>query len=77
MFENIELGTAFGPKRKEVTEGLRKLQNEEVHHVHSSPHAYSPTTAIQLKEYETGGACSTHGGDEISTHTFSQKRLLG
>jgi hypothetical protein len=27
----------FGPKREEVTGGRRKLHNEELHHLYSSP----------------------------------------
>jgi hypothetical protein len=27
----------FGPKRDEVTEGWRKLHNEELHYLYSSP----------------------------------------
>jgi hypothetical protein len=31
--ENKELARIFGPKRDEVTEGWRKLHNEELHNV--------------------------------------------
>jgi hypothetical protein len=37
MFENRMLRRIFGPKRDEVTEGWRKLHNEEVHNLCSSP----------------------------------------
>jgi hypothetical protein len=37
MFENRVLRRIFGPKRDEVTGGWRKLHNEELHIVYSSP----------------------------------------
>jgi hypothetical protein len=37
VFENRVLRRPFGPKRDEVTEDLRKLHNEELHNLYSSP----------------------------------------
>jgi hypothetical protein len=37
MFENRVLRRIFGPKRDEVTGELRKLHNEELHNLYSSP----------------------------------------
>jgi hypothetical protein len=37
VFENILLRRIFGPKRDEVTGEWRKLHNEELHKLHSSP----------------------------------------
>jgi hypothetical protein len=37
VFENIVLRRIFGPKRVEVTGHWRKLHNEELHNLHSSP----------------------------------------
>jgi hypothetical protein len=37
MFENRVLRRIFGPKRDEVTGGWRKLHNEELHNLYSSP----------------------------------------
>jgi hypothetical protein len=37
MFENRVLRRTFGPKKDEVTGGLRKLYNEELHNLYSSP----------------------------------------
>jgi hypothetical protein len=37
VFENRVLRRIFGPKRDGVTEGWRKLHNEELHNLHSSP----------------------------------------
>jgi hypothetical protein len=37
VFENRVLRIIFGPKRYEVTGDWRKLQNEELHNLYSSP----------------------------------------
>jgi hypothetical protein len=37
MFENRVLSRIFGPKREKVTGGWRKLHNEELHNLYSSP----------------------------------------
>jgi hypothetical protein len=37
VFENRVLRRIFGPKRDEVTGGWRKLHNEELHILYSSP----------------------------------------
>jgi hypothetical protein len=37
VFENRVLRRVFGPKRDEVTGGWRKLHNEELHDLYSSP----------------------------------------
>jgi hypothetical protein len=37
VFENRVLRRMFGPKRGEVTGGWRKLYNEELHNLYSSP----------------------------------------
>jgi hypothetical protein len=37
VFENRALRRIFGPKRDEVTGDWRKLHNEELHNLYSSP----------------------------------------
>jgi hypothetical protein len=37
MFENRVLRGIIAPKRDEVTEGWRKLHNEELHNLYSLP----------------------------------------
>jgi hypothetical protein len=37
VFENRALRRIFGPKRDEVRGGWRKLHNEELHNLYSSP----------------------------------------
>jgi hypothetical protein len=61
VFENRVLRRISGPKRDEVTEGWRKLHNDELHNLYTSP---STIRNDQVKEYEIGRACSTNEGDE-------------
>ena len=37
MFENMALGRIFGPRREEVTEEWRRMHNEELNDLYSSP----------------------------------------
>jgi hypothetical protein len=37
VFENRVLRRIFGPKREEVSGGWRRLHNEELHDLHTSP----------------------------------------
>jgi hypothetical protein len=53
--ENRVLRRIFGPKRDEVTGGWRKLHNEKLHNLYSSPNI------IQVKEDAMSRACSTNG----------------
>jgi hypothetical protein len=53
MFENRVLRGIFGPKRDEVTGGCRKLHNEELRDLYSSP------SIIRL--IKSRGVCSTNG----------------
>jgi hypothetical protein len=41
VFENRVLRRIFGPKRDEVTGEWRKLHNEELHNLYSSPDTVS------------------------------------
>jgi hypothetical protein len=58
VFENKVLRRIFGPKRDEVTGGWRKLHNEELCDLYSSP---SIIRMIQVKEDEMGRPCNTNG----------------
>jgi len=53
VFENRVLRRIFGPKRDEVTGEWRKLHNEELNNLYSSPN--------KIKKNEIGGACSAYG----------------
>jgi hypothetical protein len=55
----ITVRRIFGPRRDEVTRDWRKLRNEELHNLHSSPNIIR-----MMKEDEMGMACSTNRGDE-------------
>jgi hypothetical protein len=57
-FENMVLRGIFGLKRDEVIGDYRKLNNEELHNLYSSPNN------DQVKEDEMGRACSTNRGEE-------------
>jgi hypothetical protein len=59
----------FGPKRDEVTE-RRKLHNEELNILHSSPNVIRQ---IKIKENEVGGTCGTHGREEEYVQGFDGK----
>jgi hypothetical protein len=61
VFENRVLRRIFGPKRDEVTGGWRKLHNEELHGLYSSPQYCQ---GDQGKEDEMGMACGSHEGGE-------------
>jgi hypothetical protein len=51
VFENRVLRRIFGQRKGEVTEGWRKLHNEELHQLY-----------YQVEEDEVGGRCSANGG---------------
>jgi hypothetical protein len=58
VFENRVLRRIFGPKRDEVTGEWRKLHNEELLDLYSSP---SIIRIIRVEKDEMGGTCSTNG----------------
>jgi hypothetical protein len=58
VFENRVLRGIFGPKRDEVTGGWRKMHNEELHNLYSSP---SIIRMMKSKEGGMGRACRTNG----------------
>jgi hypothetical protein len=60
VFENRVIRRISGPEKDEVTGGWRKLHNEELHNLYSSPNIISD----QINEDEMGVVCSTHGGGE-------------
>jgi len=48
-FENSMLRTIFGPKRDEVTGEWRKLHNEEVNYLCSSPNNFSVIKSRRIR----------------------------
>jgi hypothetical protein len=56
------LRRTFGPKRYEVTGEWRKLHNEELRDLYSSPSVIRIIKSVE--EDEICGPCSTNGGEE-------------
>jgi hypothetical protein len=56
VFENMVLRRIFGPKGDEVTGDCRRLHNEELHKLYSSPNIIR-----MIKSRRMGRACSTNG----------------
>jgi hypothetical protein len=48
VFENRVLRRIFGPKRDEVTGDWRKLPNEELHNLYSSPNIIRMTKSRRM-----------------------------
>jgi hypothetical protein len=58
VFESRGLRRIFGPKRNEVTGEWRKLHNEELHDLYSSPVI---VRVMKSRRMILGGACSSDG----------------
>ena len=58
VFQNRVLRRIFGSKRDEVTGNWKKLHNEELNDLYSSPNT---VLGDQLEKNEMGGACSMYG----------------
>jgi hypothetical protein len=78
VFENRVLRRIFGPKRDEVTGGWRKLHNEELHDLYSSP---STVRVIKARKMRWAGhvACmgEVRGAYNILVGRPEGKRPLG
>jgi hypothetical protein len=48
-YKNRVLGRIFGPKRDEVTGGWRKVHNEELHNLYSSPSIIRMIKSIRMR----------------------------
>jgi hypothetical protein len=60
VFESRVLRRIFGPKKDGVTGGWRKLHNEELHNLYSSP---SIIRIMKLRRMRWGG-CGTNEREE-------------
>ena len=60
MFDKRVLRKIFGPKRDKVTGEGRRLHNEELYELYSSP---TPFSSDKIQN-EMGGTCSTYGEKE-------------
>jgi len=67
VFENRVLRRIFGPKRVEVTREWRKLRNEKLNDLYSSP---NNVWGDNIEKNEMGGACSAFGGEERRIQGF-------
>jgi hypothetical protein len=67
VFDNRVLRSIFGPKRDEATGEWRRLHDEELDDLYSSPNIIR---VIKIKKNEMGGACSTYGGKERCIQDF-------
>ena len=67
VFENRALRRIFGPKRDRVTGEWRKLHNEELNDLYTSPRH---SAGDKIEKNEMGGACGTYGGRERCAQGF-------
>jgi hypothetical protein len=72
VFENKMLRKIFGPKRDDGTGEWRRLRNEELYNLYSSPIYFS---GDQIKKNEMGGARSKYGGEERCIVGFGGEAL--
>jgi hypothetical protein len=73
IFENRVLRRIFGPKRNEVTGGWRKLHNEELHGLYSSP---SIVRLIKARRMRWAGYVA-HMGEVRGAYNFLVGRPEG
>jgi hypothetical protein len=67
------LKTVFGPKTDEIVGSLRKLRNEDLHYLYSSP---NKIRKLQVKKNEMGMPCNKHG-ERINAYRVSAENPDG
>jgi hypothetical protein len=70
VFENRVLRRIFGPTRDEVTGEWRKLHNEELHNLYSSPDIIRQIKSWRMR---WAGHVARMGGGEKSVQGFGRK----
>jgi hypothetical protein len=73
VFDNRVLRRIFGPKRDEVTGEWRRLQNEELHALYSSPNIIQ----VIKSRRQMGRVCRTYGAQRALVGKFEGRRPLG
>jgi len=68
VFENRVLRRVLGPKRDEVTGEWRKLHNEELYDLYSSPNIFR---VIKSRRIRFAGQSSAYGGQERRIQGFA------
>jgi hypothetical protein len=74
VFENRILRGTFGPKKDEVTGGWRKLHNEELHDLYSSP---SIVRIMESRKMRWAGHVARIGKREIRVDYFLLSQRKG
>jgi hypothetical protein len=78
MFENRVLRRIFGPKRDEVTGKKRKLHNEELHNLHSTPNSIRMMKSVGIATgYKLDGPGSNAVGSRFVSSPQCPDRLWG
>ena len=70
VFENRVLRRIFGPRRDGVTGEWRKLHNEELNDLYSSPNI---VRVIKIEKNVMGRECGTYGGRESCAQGFGEE----
>jgi hypothetical protein len=71
VFQNRVLRRIFGPKRDEVRGGWRKLHNEELHNLYSSPNIIR---MIKSKRMGCAGHVAQMGRKEMHTEFWLENQ---
>jgi hypothetical protein len=69
VFENRVLRRIFGPKRDEVAGEWRKLNNEELHDLYSSPSIIRIIKRRSFNIYRSGGPGSIYNTNKTKSHS--------
>jgi hypothetical protein len=78
VFENRVLRRIFGPKRDDVTGDWRKLHNDELHNLYSSPNIIRIIKSRRMRWAEhVAGMEATRNAHKILVGKPEEKRPLG
>jgi hypothetical protein len=78
MFENKVLRRKYGPKRDEVMEGWRKLHNEELYNLYSSPNISQGESDGQVMYHECGEEqCIEDIGGKVRKRDHKENQDVG